>query len=167
MRPLIFAFGAVLMSTPTIAAQTCSGAAPFSRGPVRVGVGFSYSEPANAYDGGLAIGSTRSGPFATANGFAIEYDGIEEMGTGFSVEVGMPFRVSNSIEFCPLVGFSHESLNIEDPDVGTLRLTARAFSFGGSIGGVAAASPGFEVVPHAAAEFIAAKGTASLLDVSA
>ena len=115
----------------------------------------------------MGIGSTRNGPFATANGFAVEYDGIEEMGTGFSVGAGMPFRVSNAVEFCPLVGFYHESLNIDDPDLGTLRLTTRGFSFGGSIGGVVSASPAFEVVPHASTEFVAAKATASLLGESA
>ena len=167
MRQLIIALAAVFVTTSTVDAQTCSGAAPFNRGPVRVGVGFSYSDAANSYGGGLGIGSSRDGPFATANGFAIEYDGIEEIGTGFSVGAGIPFRVSNSIEFCPLMGFYHQSLNLDDPDLGTLRLTTRGFSFGGSIGGVAAASSNFEVVPHASGEFVAAKGTASLLGESA
>lgn len=168
MRVCILAIAAaVLVGTSTLAAQTCTGTAPFSRGPVRVGAGFSYSEPANSYGAGLAIGSTRSGPFASANGFAVEYDGLEEMGTGFSVGAGMPFRAINSLEFCPLIGFSHESLNLDDPDVGTLSLSLRSFSFGGSLGGVAAASPGFELMPYAAAHFVASKATASALGESA
>lgn len=147
-------------------AQVCDGAAPFSRGPVRIGAGFSYSKDVNTYGGGLAFAIGRTGPFISANGFAVEYDGVEELGTGFTVSAGVPVRVSTTAEFCPIVGFSHESVNL-DSDVGRLRLTARTFLFGGSIGFVAASSPSFEFVPSIGAAFGAVKTSASLLGESA
>lgn len=162
MRIIVAAALAALAASPKLSAQLCDGAASFSSGPVRLGAGLSIDSDAQSYGGQVAFGAP-SGPFASGSVSSVQYKDIS--GSGISVGTDLGFAVDlnpqRTLQFCPEVGFQYQTGPNVDTGFGTVSVSTHGFAFGGSIGGIALQSPGFDFVPFVGGSYVIAQVSAS------
>jgi len=153
---------AALVAAGPASAQLCNGAASFANGPIRVGAGADFTDGSKAVGAQLAFGA-KQGAFANVGLSAVNYDGVDERGTVVNVNGGYSMSLSKpgKAEFCPLVGFAWQSGPNVVTNFGTADVSARAFGFGGSIGGIVNSTPEFDFVPFASVSYFTSKGTIS------
>jgi len=150
----VIALGVLALSATKVAAQTCYGDASFSAGPVRLGADVRAREGVKDYGVDVAVGA-RTGLFASAGISRAEFSDIDGSATVFGLSAGYAFDLNHArtVQFCPYVDLSHESL--PDIDVGSsmLKSSVDAVGFGGSIGGTVRVGPSFDLVPFVGATY--------------
>lgn len=149
-------------------AQLCQGAASFRNGPIRLGAGLTVNSDAQSYGGQIAIG-TPSGPFVSGTLSGVQVKDVSGTGVVAGGEAGFAADLNprRTAQFCPLVGFQYQSGPDIDTGFGMASFSAHAFSFGGSIGGVALSNPGFDFVPFVGAVYVLSQTNASFSGISA
>jgi hypothetical protein len=163
-RSVLFALAVVALSGNRLSAQTCAGTASFSAGPVRLGAGLGTSDGVKSYGASLAAG-TASGVYASAGLSRFEYADVD--GSGKSIELGAGYAInlngSRTVQFCPEVGYQH----VSGPDIQyagyTIKTSARANFYGGTLGGTVAVLPSLDVVPSAGAYYASTRATQTLV----
>jgi hypothetical protein len=132
-----------------------------------LGAGITSGDHAKSYGAQFAVGSA-TGPFATAGLSAVQYDGIDSNGLSMGVSAGYSVDLTpkGTAQFCPLVGFVYQNGPDIETSFGTISSSFHAFELGGSFGGIAASSPGFDFVPFAGASFVLAQASASASGIS-
>ena len=160
---LLVTFGIVALSATRMAAQTCSGAAAFSAGPVRLGAGLASSDGVKSYGVNMAVGA-KAGPFVSGSLSRTEYSDIADNGTLVGLGAGYAFDLNRTktVQFCPEVSFRHES----GPEIeylgSTISTSADAVGFGGVFGGVVPVTPTLDVVPFAGGAYVITQAWATL-----
>jgi hypothetical protein len=130
---------------------------------MRVGAGFNTGDHVKSYAAQFAGGGAQ-GPFAATSLSTVQYDDITGSGTAFDVSGGYSVDITpaGTAQFCPRVGFAYQTGPNVSTGFGTVTTSTHVFALGGSFGGIAATSPGFEFVPFASASYVIAQGSASL-----
>ena len=156
-RFLGLALVGVLVAVPAaVRAQTCTGMASFSSGPLRVGGGVGLANNVTNFDVNLNAGSMY-GPFGGVSVGRSDFDGNSNSGTAFAVDGGYSFELNpqRTAKFCPIAGFSYMS----GPDVGTSDRSFRTVSFGGSFGGLLHTQSTVTLAPFVSASFVDVRRT--------
>lgn len=157
------AFAGLTLVATQAQAQLCEGAASFRSGPVRLGAGLNVNSDAQSYGGQLAIGAP-TGPFISGTVSGVQLKDVSGTGVVAGGEAGFAADLNpqRTAQFCPVVGFQYQSGPDVDTGFGTASLTAHAFSFGGSVGGTALSSAGFDFVPFVGAVYVLQTTNASI-----
>lgn len=126
-----------------VSAQTCLGRPSFSEGPYQASAAVSFTDGAQGFDGGFALGSEEV--FGEA---ALAYTNLSDLDgsvTSFAAGAGASFAVNQGerIEACPVASVIISS----GPDVEPADVTAVGLRVGGRLGLVAVESGNMEVVP--------------------
>jgi len=150
----VVALGVVALSASRMAAQTCTGAASFSAGPIRLGAGLSSGDGFKSYGLNTAVGS-RSGLFGYGDVGRAEFSDIDSKGTLYDIGAGYAFDLNSTrtLQFCPEIEVSHQSGPNFDYAGSTLTTSADAVGFGGSLGEVVPVTPTLDVVPFVGAAY--------------
>lgn len=164
---LLVVLTAVALSATKMVAQTCSGTAAFSAGPVRLGAGLATSEGVKSYGVSMAVGAN-TGPFASGTLSRAEYSDIDGAGTvfGFGAGYAIDLNPAKTVQFCPIATFNYQSGPDIDIGTSTISTSAHAIGFGGSIGGILPVGPTVDFVPFAGAAYFVSRASASAGDVS-
>jgi hypothetical protein len=143
MRLRAAVFGLFLLFTADASAQTCLGLPSFSEGPYQASVGLSFTDGAQAFNGGGAFGSENV--FAGAGIQFVNFSDLDESAFSFGAHAGASFAVSQTerIEACPIAAISIAT----GPDVGDLDVNGIGLRAGGRLGMVAAETGNVEIVP--------------------
>src|SRR5215510_588936 len=130
-RFLGLALVGVLVAVPTaVRAQTCSGMASFSSGPLRVGGGVGLANNVTNFNVNLNVGS-QYGPFGGVSVGRTDTDGNSNSATTVGLNGGYSFELNpqRTAKFCPIAGFDF----VSGPDIGAnIDVSSRAVSFGGA-----------------------------------
>jgi hypothetical protein len=167
VRSVLFALAVVAFSATRLSAQMCVGSASFAAGPVRLGGDLATSEGEKGYGVSLAAG-TQAGPYVEGSLSRIEYSDID--GSSKSVFLGVGYAInlnrSRTVQFCPEVGYQH--LSGPDFDYAGYKITtsARAYSYGGALGGTVSVLRSLDLVPFAGAYYITTRAKATLVSDS-
>lgn len=126
-----------------VSAQICLGRPSFSEGPYQASAEVSFTDGAQAFGGGAAIGSEE-----VFGGASLTYRNLSDVDasiTSFSADAGASFAVNpgERIEACPVVAVIISS----GPDAGDVDVSAVGLRAGGRLGLVAVESGNMEVVP--------------------
>jgi len=159
----LLALGVVALFATRMDAQTCSGSAAFSAGPIQLGAGLGTSEGFKSYGLDVAAGA-KAGPYAWANLARAEYADVDGSATGVGVGAGYAIDLTRArtMQFCPEASISHWSG--PDFDYYTQRVTTsfRAVALGGTFGGVVRVAPMLDLVPFVGAYYRHDRASATL-----
>lgn len=147
---LLLSIVAATVAAAPAAAQRCLGTTSFSAGAIRLGGGLSMNDGVQTWGVDVALGRV-SGPFGgvevartSLRGSSLRrYVGV--MG-GYAVDMN-PAR---TLQFCPVISLASRS----GPMIGVGNFSGQSFSFGASIGGVAATGPDFQFVPFGSVAYV-------------
>jgi len=157
-RFLGLALVGILVAVPAaVRAQTCSGMASFSSGPLRVGGGVGLANNQTNFDVNLNAGS-QYGPFGGVSVGRSDVDGNANSATVVGLNGGYSFELNpqRTAKFCPIAGFSFESGPDRNPNID---VSSRAVSFGGSFGGLLHTQSTLTLAPFVSASFVDLKRT--------
>lgn len=126
-----------------VSAQICLGRPSFSEGPYQASAALSFTDGAQGFGGGAAIGSEEV--FAGASLTWTNLSDIDGSVTSFAAGAGASFAVSQSerIEACPVASVIISS----GPDIDPADVSGVGLRAGGRLGLVAVESGNMEVVP--------------------
>lgn len=158
-RFLGLALVGVLVAVPAaVRAQTCTGMASFSAGPLRVGGGVGLANNVTNFDANLNAGSMY-GPFGGVSVGRSDFDGNANSGTSVGLNGGYSFELNpqRTAKFCPIAGFNY----VSGPDAGNTDISSRSVSFGGSFGGLLHTQSTVTLAPFVSAQFVDLKTTAT------
>jgi hypothetical protein len=152
------------LSADSLRAQTCLGNASFTGAPVRLGAVLSFADGVKSYGAELGVGG--SGLFASAGVSLIDYDDIDESGTGIDVLGGysLPIGTTGRAELCPIVAYSHQGGPNFDTPFGEIEFSGRSIGGGVALGGTYNSTPRLDLVPFAAAMYTSVKVKATFFD---
>jgi hypothetical protein len=132
-----------LLSVAEASAQTCLGLPSFAEGPYQASLGLAFTEGAQTFGGGAAIGSDDI--FGGASLAFTNFSETDSNATSFGFEGGATFVLNERerIEACPVGSV----IVTGGPDVADVDITGIGLRAGGRIGVVAVESGSWEVVP--------------------
>jgi hypothetical protein len=124
-------------------AQICLGRPSFSEGPYQASLGASFTDGAQGFGGGVALGSDD-----IFGGAGLDFTNVSDAdawATSFGVDVGASFMLNprEGIEACPVASVIIRS----GPDVGEIDTKGVGLRAGGRLGILAAESGNLDVVP--------------------
>ena len=133
----------ILLCATHASAQTCLGMPSFRDGQFQVSLGAAFSEGAQGFGGGGALGSDDL--FVGASLAVTDVDGADSTATSFGVNIGANFVVNQRerIQACPVASV----ILTGGPDVGGMDVNQVGLRAGGRLGVVAYESGDLEVVP--------------------
>jgi hypothetical protein len=133
----------ILLCATEASAQTCLGMPSFRDGQFQVSLGAAFSEGAQGFGGGGALGSDDL--FIGASLAVTDVDGADSTATSFAVNFGASFTVNGRerIQACPVASV----ILTGGPDVADVDVSAVGLRAGGRLGVVAFESGDLEVVP--------------------
>jgi hypothetical protein len=134
---LALVFGASVAS-----AQMCNGTAPFSAGKMRVGVGITFPDGFDQYDGEFAVGSA-SGLYGGVTASLLSFASESGTNIGFNGGKEMTIGTKKNVAMCPQLRAAFGSL---PGDVSTTD-----FGAGVSFGTKMDASKSFDLIPFGGA----------------
>ena len=124
-------------------AQTCLGLPSFSEGPYQASLGVAFSDGAQGFGGGFALGS--DDVFAGATLGFTNISDADSLATSFGAHAGATFVVNERerVEACPVASV----LITRGPDIGDVDIHAVGLRAGGRLGVLAAETGNVDVVP--------------------
>lgn len=124
-------------------AQTCLGLPSFADAPYQASFGVAFTEGAQGFAGGAALGSDDI--FAGAALGFTNVDATDSTSTSFAANVGATFVLNERerIEACPVASV----IVTGGPDIGDVDISAVGLRAGGRLGIIAAELGNTEVVP--------------------
>lgn len=133
----------ILLCASHASAQTCLGMPSFRDGQFQVSLGAAFSEGAQGFGGGGALGSDDL--FVGASLAVTDVDGADSTATSFAVNMGASFVVNQRerIQACPVASV----ILTGGPDVGDVDVSGVGLRAGGRLGVVAYESGDMQVVP--------------------
>lgn len=140
---LIMLIGAVEAS-----AQTCLGLPSFSEGPYQASAGVSFTDGAQGFEGGLALGTNNI--FGGASIEFTNFSDLDSSATSFGANLGASFTLNERerIEACPVGAVIITTGPDVSPVVGTeVDVSGVGLRGGGRLGVVALESGNLEIVP--------------------
>lgn len=144
MRFRTFASGIfMLLCAGEASAQTCLGMPSFGDGQFQVSLGAAFTEGAQGFGGGGALGTDDL--FVGASLAVTDVDGADSSATAFAMNVGTTFVVNDRerIQACPVASV----ILTGGPDVGEIDVSGVGLRAGGRLGVVAYESGDLELVP--------------------
>lgn len=133
----------ILLCATEAAAQTCLGMPSFRDGQFQVSVGAAFSEGAQGFRGGGALGTDDL--FVGVSFDVTDVDGADSTATSFAANVGASFVVNERerIQACPVASV----ILTGGPDVAGVDVSGVGLRAGGRLGIVAYESGDLELVP--------------------
>jgi hypothetical protein len=133
----------ILICATNASAQTCLGLPSFSDGQFQISLGTAFSEGAQGFGGGGALGSDDL--FVGASFAVTDVDGADSTATSFAANVGASYVVNERerIQACPVASV----ILTGGPDVAGVDVSGVGLRAGGRLGIVAYESGDMEVVP--------------------
>jgi hypothetical protein len=141
-RTLVFGMFLLVMAADA-AAQTCLGLPSFSEGPYQAALGVSFTEGAQGFGGGAALGTDDI--FAGAALVFTNVSDADSIATSFAANVGATYVINDRerIEACPVASVIIRS----GPDAGEVDTRGVGLRAGGRLGLLAAESGNVDIVP--------------------
>jgi len=133
----------VCLAAAEASAQTCVGLPSFSEGPYQASGGAGFTDGAQRFGGGMAVGS--SDYFAGLALFFTNFSDVDSGATTVAFNVGASYPISQQerIEVCPVA-----AVNVTTgPDVGEADISGVGLRGGGRLGLVAAQAGNIDIVP--------------------
>lgn len=126
-----------------VSAQTCLGLPSFSEGPFQASGGAAFTDGAQSYGGGIALGSDNY--FGGVGLTFTNVDDVDSTATTVSFNLGASYPLSQQerIEVCPVA-----AINVTTgPDVGEADISGVGLRGGGRLGLLAAQTGNIDIVP--------------------
>jgi hypothetical protein len=133
----------ILLCAAEASAQTCLGMPSFQDGQYQVSLGATFSEGAQGFGGGGALGTDDL--FIGASLALTDVDGADSTATSFAVTMGASFVVNQreQIQACPVASV----ILTGGPDVGAVDVSGVGLRAGGRLGIVGYESGDLQIVP--------------------
>ena len=133
----------ILLCATEVSAQTCLGMPSFSDGQFQVSLGAAFSEGAQGFGGGGALGTDDL--FVGASLTRTDVDGADSSATSFAVNFGASFGVNEreGIQACPVASV----ILTGGPDVAGVDVSGVGLRAGGRLGIIAYESGDLQLVP--------------------
>jgi hypothetical protein len=150
-RRILIATALVASVAATADAQLCAGAAPFSAGRMRAGVGAEFPEGAKAYGAGLTW-SHGSGAYIGGAVSRLDDNNSTASAMDYAANLGyeMSFDAAPRLRFCPIGHFGMS----KGPDAGNVKNSTTHYGLGGTFGRVLSTSDNMTFVPSLGVKWV-------------